>query len=116
MPGYVTDLITDYTLQWLEQRGKDKPFMLMCHHKAPHDKFEYHPKYVQLYENIDIIEPETFEESFPVNGKQFLAACLSSFTKYLSKVAWSHTGFTMEQVRKIMRIDIAKLITNVAYG
>ncbi|MGI9429678.1 MAG: sulfatase-like hydrolase/transferase, partial [Bythopirellula sp.] len=35
--GYVTDLITQYTLQWLEEgRERDKPFMLMMQHKAPH--------------------------------------------------------------------------------
>lgn len=35
--GYVTDVITDKTINWLEsERDTSKPFMLMCHHKAPH--------------------------------------------------------------------------------
>jgi arylsulfatase A-like enzyme len=35
--GYVTDVITDLTLNWLQdQRDPDKPFMLMYLHKAPH--------------------------------------------------------------------------------
>ncbi len=34
--GYVTDIITEKTLEWLEQRDRDKPFLLMMHHKAPH--------------------------------------------------------------------------------
>lgn len=46
--GYVTDIITDLTLNWLEtKRDTLKPFMLMYLHKAPHrpwwpraDKFE----------------------------------------------------------------------------
>src|SRR5262245_9127207 len=34
--GYVTDVITDLSLDFLARRPKDKPFFLMCHHKAPH--------------------------------------------------------------------------------
>lgn len=34
--GYVTDLITDFSLDWLKARDKDKPFLLMCQQKAPH--------------------------------------------------------------------------------
>ena len=35
--GYVTDIITDVTLDWLKaKRNPDKPFMMMYLHKAPH--------------------------------------------------------------------------------
>ena len=34
--GYVTDIITDLAIDFLKNRPKDKPFFLMCHHKAPH--------------------------------------------------------------------------------
>ncbi|GAA4233099.1 hypothetical protein GCM10022291_09370 [Postechiella marina] len=35
--GYVTDIITDLTLNWLKtKRKKEKPFMLFYLHKAPH--------------------------------------------------------------------------------
>lgn len=35
--GYVTDIITDMTLDWLQKdRDPNKPFMLMYLHKAPH--------------------------------------------------------------------------------
>ena len=38
--GYVTDIITDLSLDWLKQRDKSKPFLLMCQHKAPHREWE----------------------------------------------------------------------------
>ena len=38
--GYVTDLITDSSLDWLKQRDKSKPFVLMMQHKAPHREWE----------------------------------------------------------------------------
>ena len=50
--GYVTDIVTDLTLGWLDQkRDPEKPFMLMYMHKAPHrpwwpraDKFKQYSK------------------------------------------------------------------------
>ena len=33
--GYVTDLITDFVLQWLENRPEERPFLLLYHHKSP---------------------------------------------------------------------------------
>ena len=50
--GYVTDIITDLTLGWLnKKRDPAKPFMLMYMHKAPHrpwwpraDKFKQYSK------------------------------------------------------------------------
>ena len=39
--GYVTDVITDLAVEWLEeQRDKSKPFFLMVHQKAPHREWE----------------------------------------------------------------------------
>ena len=34
--GYVSDLITDYALNYLNQRQPDKPFLLLYWHKTPH--------------------------------------------------------------------------------
>jgi len=39
-PGYVTDIITDMSLDWLKQRDPNKPFMLLCWQKAPHREWE----------------------------------------------------------------------------
>ncbi|WNQ13310.1 sulfatase [Paenibacillus aurantius] len=63
-PGYVTDLTADFCLDWLDRRDKDRPFMLMCHHKAPHRPWEPPAKYASLYEGMDIPEPETFDDDY----------------------------------------------------
>ncbi|MFV0506924.1 MAG: sulfatase [Bacteroidales bacterium] len=34
--GYVTDVITDKSIDWLDKRDKNKPFCLLVHHKAVH--------------------------------------------------------------------------------
>ncbi len=60
--GYVTDIITDMCIEWMEKRDKSKPFALMCHHKAPHDFFEYHPRDEHLFDGVEIPEPENLWE------------------------------------------------------
>lgn len=63
--GYVTDIITDHSLQWLqEQRDPEKPFMLMCQQKAPHRNWSPHPRHFSLYQNEDVPEPETLFDDY----------------------------------------------------
>jgi len=62
--GYVTDIVTDKGLEWLENRDKEKPFMLMCHHKAPHRPWLSAPKYRDMYKETDIPVPDTFFDDY----------------------------------------------------
>ncbi len=55
--GYVSDVITDLTLQYLDKVDKTKPFFLMHHHKAPHDDFEYPERYESYLAETFIPEP-----------------------------------------------------------
>jgi len=63
-PGYVTDLITDSAIDFIQRRDKDAPFCLMCHHKAPHRNWIPDAKHAHLYDNEDIPEPETFKDDY----------------------------------------------------
>jgi N-acetylglucosamine-6-sulfatase len=38
--GYITDELTDYALEWLEQRDRSRPFFLYLSHKAVHADFD----------------------------------------------------------------------------
>jgi arylsulfatase A-like enzyme len=68
-PGYVTDLTTDFCLHWLNNRDHERPFMLMCHHKAPHRPWQPAAKYADLYEDVDILEPETFNDDYATRSQ-----------------------------------------------
>lgn len=54
--GYVTDIITDLTLDWLKNRDTSRPFMLMMQHKAPHR--EWYPALRHLGADNDRVYPE----------------------------------------------------------
>ena len=63
--GYTTDVITDVTLDWLENgRDKDKPFFVMSQHKAPHRNWQPGPKHLNKYDGIDLPEPETLRDDY----------------------------------------------------
>lgn len=66
--GYVTDLITDFSLDWLEQRDMSRPFCLLCQHKAPHRRWQPDEKHADMYEGIDIPVPETFDDDYMGRG------------------------------------------------
>ena len=62
--GYVTDIITDLSIDFLKNRPKDKPFFLMCHHKAPHREWSPDAKHAHMYDDLDIPEPVTFNDDY----------------------------------------------------
>ena len=71
--GYTTDLITDYTLQWLQDhRTPDQPFLLMMHHKAPHRPWDPAPQHVSSLTDKTFPEPPTPVRRFPraIDGSQ----------------------------------------------
>lgn len=67
--GYVTDIITDMSIEFLKNRPQDQPFFLMCHHKAPHRPWEPDAKHANLYEDVTIPEPETFNDDYAGRSK-----------------------------------------------
>ena len=67
--GYCTDIVTDMAIDWIKkQRGSDKPFMLMCQHKAPHRNWMPALRHLHLYDDIDIPEPTTLFDDWKDNA------------------------------------------------
>ncbi|MBS0011315.1 MAG: sulfatase [Bacteroidales bacterium] len=66
--GYVTDIITDLAIDWLNGREKDKPFLLMYHHKAPHREWEPAIRHYKEFINKTFDEPETLFDDYQGRG------------------------------------------------
>ncbi|GIW78249.1 MAG: hypothetical protein KatS3mg105_0056 [Gemmatales bacterium] len=67
--GYTTEIITDIALDWLKnKRDKNKPFLLMCQHKAPHRNWQPGPKYLTRYDDVTIPEPKTLFDDYKNRG------------------------------------------------
>ncbi len=66
--GYVTDIITDISLDWLKARDKTKPFVLMCQHKAPHREWEPALRHLGHDKDRKYPEPETLFDDYAGRG------------------------------------------------
>ncbi len=76
--GYVTEVVTDLTLEWLKNgRDKSKPFMLMTQHKAPHRSWDPLPSDYAKYKGVTIPEPETLFETY---SDKFVARSINKMT------------------------------------
>ena len=74
IPGYATDIVTDHSLRWLRQRDPSRPFLLMCHHKAPHRPWDQHPRHAHRYADEEIPYPETFDDDYAHRARAAAAA------------------------------------------
>ncbi len=55
--GYVTDLITDFALEYLEGRDRSDPFLLVYNHKAPHRNWMPAVRHLEMYADRDLPLP-----------------------------------------------------------
>ncbi len=62
--GYATDIITDMSLDWLRQRDKARPFMIMVQHKAPHRNWIPAPRYYHWLADVHVPEPATLFDDY----------------------------------------------------
>lgn len=60
MRGHCEDVIGDQAIETLKSRPKDKPFTLLCQFKAPHRAWEPAKRFQNLYNDITIPTPPTF--------------------------------------------------------
>jgi N-acetylglucosamine-6-sulfatase len=65
VPGYYTHVVTRMAVDWLE-RPRDRPWLLMLGHKAPHSFYIPEEKYAHAFDRVDIRYPET---AFHLEGK-----------------------------------------------
>jgi arylsulfatase A-like enzyme len=70
IPGYVTDVITQKSLDWLRHRRKaDQPFLLMVHHKAPHRPWDPAAKKLADFKDGSYPEPPTLFDDYATRGR-----------------------------------------------
>jgi arylsulfatase A-like enzyme len=74
--GYATDLIADYSLDYLKRHDPKKPFFVMCHHKAPHRPWEPDDKHAHMYDDSKVPEPFNLLDHYEHRSKAAANATL----------------------------------------
>jgi len=69
---YISELLTDHTIDWLKNRDKEKPFFTYVSHKAVHALFKPAKKDVGKYKNEKLVYPKSYnmtkDDSYKKNG------------------------------------------------
>ncbi len=60
---YITDLLTEHAVDWLETRNKEKPFFLYLSHKAVHAGFQPAQRHKGKYKGKKIELPSTYGQT-----------------------------------------------------
>lgn len=107
--GYVTDIITDMTLDWLKhERSADKPFMLMYLHKAPHRSWLMAERHLEEMTQKKYPEPKTLFDDY--SGRS--APAKEAEMNILTSMSWAGDNkiypATMDSL-KIQEIGFDKL-------
>lgn len=67
--GYTTDIITDLSIEWMKNRDKSKPFLLMSQHKAPHREWSPPLRLLGWDKDRQYPEPETLFDDYAGRSK-----------------------------------------------
>ncbi|MCF7568770.1 sulfatase [Sabulilitoribacter arenilitoris] len=76
--GYLTNIITNSAIDWLEDKKGDRPFFLMVQHKAPHGPDIHEEKHARLFNDEVIPEPETIHDDWKSRDPLKLGDCEST--------------------------------------
>ncbi len=68
--GYVTDILTDSAIDYLENKRKaDQPFLMMLHHKAPHRNWQPALRHLTKYDDTEFPEPDTLFDDYATRSE-----------------------------------------------
>lgn len=99
--GYVTDIITDMTLDWLQKERKpDQPFLLMYLHKAPHRSWLMAERHLEEFTNKTFPEPKTLFDDY--SGRTSPAA--EAEMNILRHMGWAGDNKILPEVMDELRI------------
>ena len=65
---YATDELTDYAVEWLQQRSTQQPFLLLLSHKGVHGLYDPAPRHRDLYRQQAFPEPVSFRRETALQG------------------------------------------------
>lgn len=82
--GYSTNLTTNFALNWLEnERKKESPFLMVLQYKAPHRPWQPDTKYENLWDDIEMPYPATFNDDY--KGRELTAGDTEMTMDYFSR-------------------------------
>ncbi|MDC6390711.1 sulfatase [Maribacter sp. PR1] len=114
--GYVTDIITDVSLDWLKREGtSDEPFMMMYLHKAPHRPWWPRPDKFKEFTQKTFPEPATLFDDYKNRG----TAAKTAEMNLLQHMMYSHDSKIRPETLEKMKgkvLPVVEEYPNSFYG
>lgn len=113
--GYTTDIITDLTLDWLQnKRDEEKPFLLAYLHKAPHRPWWPRPDKFEEFTKKTFVEPASLFDDYANRG----TAAKTAEMNLLNHMMYSHDSKIKPETLDAMggAIPAVKEYKNSFYG
>ena len=107
--GYVTDLIRDDAIDWLDHRDKSKPFLLMYQNKAPHAPWDPSPAYLNFDNDRKYDPPPTLFDDYSGRGvaehnqHMTIANVMSNTELKLTEASQGHDAGANPGVESLLR-------------
>ena len=102
-------MVTDKSIQWLENRDKDKPFLLVVGHKAPHRAWCPALRHLGKVNTSRLSPPANFHDDY-ANRPEFLKKNQQTVARHMA--IYSDLKVLKDQVPEEMR----KSIVSPGYG
>lgn len=102
--GYATNLTTDFAIDWLNGRDEKEPFCLMLQYKAPHREWAPDTKYEDLWDDIEMPYPATFNDDY--KARELTAGDTEMTMDYFSRKDMKMTppdSLSLKERRKWMK-------------
>lgn len=109
--GYVTDIVTDHAISWLDkERDKQKPFLLMYFQKAPHRPWRPAPRHFKEFTKKEFPLPRNlfddykrvYGENLPDSVPVYSTAARSAEMNILTHMSYDHdTKITPENIKAL---------------
>lgn len=103
--GYITDQITRFSLDFMRNRDKAKPFAMFVGHKAVHSPFQPDPKNAHLFDNEWMPLPVTWDDDY--EGKPtYLAARRKTWHGLEGLLArYNYSAFQRQLAASLVSVD-----------
>src|SRR6185436_16311464 len=62
MRGHADDVVGDQTIEYLQNRSKDRPFLLLMNFKSPHRNWIPAKRFENAFDGVQIPLPRTYED------------------------------------------------------
>ena len=104
--GYVTDIITDLTIDWLaKRRNPNQPFLLMYLHKAPHRSWLPAERHYKEFTQKTFPLPETLFDDYNTRSE----AAKTAEMNILKHMVLNYDNKVLREVIEELQIDDRKL-------